>query len=84
MNIFKKLTFFLFCLNVSVSRRLGTQSARTMSGTHVARGNAGGGLKLASRTRTSVGKNTGMNQSVFEFFLEVWMYVFFIYFCGFK
>jgi len=31
-----------------------------MSGTYVARGDVGRGLKLAGRTRESVGKNTGL------------------------
>lgn len=43
-----------------MSRRLGTQSPRTMSGTHVARGDAGRGYEFSGRTRESDGKDTGM------------------------
>lgn len=33
-----------------------------MSGTYVARGDVGRGLKLAGRTRESIGKNKGLNR----------------------
>jgi len=50
-----------FPVFISVSRRIGTEGTRTMSGAHVARGDAGRSRELASRTRESVGKNSGLS-----------------------
>lgn len=46
-------------------RRPGTESARAVSGTHVARGDSGRGFGLAGRTRASDGENTGMRTNGF-------------------
>lgn len=52
--------FFFFFFVIVVPRRAGTENSRTMSGTNVARGDAGRGFPLADRTRASDEENTGI------------------------